>query len=91
MFKICHKLYDPLTTKLLFEFVPYNNSTRGHNYKVNKIRTNSKKFSMFFTHRFVNDWNNLPYNTVNSKTMNAFKNSIDNIYKDIIFSTHIKE
>jgi ribonuclease P/MRP protein subunit RPP40 len=91
MFKICHKLYDPLTTKLLFEFVPYNNSTRGHNYKVNKIRTNSKKFSMFFTHRIVNDWNNLPYNTVNSKTMNAFKNSIDNIYKDIIYSTHIKE
>ena len=89
-FKICHNLYDPLTTKTLFEFVPNDNPTRGHNFKIKKIRTNSKDFNLFFTNRIVNDWNNLPSKTVNSNSINSFKNSIDNLYKDIAFSTHIK-
>ena len=89
-FKICHNLYDPLTTKTLFEFVPNDNPTRGHNFKIKKIRTNSKDFNLFFTNRIVDDWNNLPSKTVNSNSINSFKNSIDNLYKDIAFSTHIK-
>ena len=58
-------------------FTLCTNSTRGHNYKLNKefsrldIRKNS------FSQRIVDTWNSLKYHTVNSKNVNDFKKNID--------------
>ena len=58
-------------------FTLCTNSTRGHNYKLNKefsrldIRKNS------FSQRIVDTWNSLKYQTVNSKNVNDFKKNID--------------
>ncbi len=52
-------------------------STRGHNFKLSKktCKTNLKKHS--FSHRIVNCWNNLSYNTVNAPNTNTFKKLLD--------------
>ena len=89
MYKICHKLYDPITTNELFEFVSDKSATRGHNFKVKKHHVKTNSFHNFFTNRIVNPWNNLPSEIVNAATMNTFKNKVDSYYKSIIFTTNL--
>ena len=89
MFKICHNIYDPLTTSSLFVFVPQDSCTRGHNYKVKKPHVNSSLFQHFFTNRIINPWNSLPREVVNSPNINIFKNRIDKLYKPIIYTTYL--
>ena len=57
-YKICHNLYDPITTKSLLTINKSN--TRSHNYKLVKPRVNSSQFMNFFTNHIINLWNNLP-------------------------------
>ena len=58
--------------------------TRGHNKKFFKKRLtkglNLRKF--FFSQRVVDNWNNLPANIINAKTVNQFKNSYDSYLKE---------
>ena len=88
VFKICHNLYDPVTTKSLIKFNVTN--TRSHNYKLLKPRVNSTQFLSFFTNRVINVWNNLPQATVNAGSVNAFKNCVDKQLKELMYSTSIE-
>ena len=44
---------------------------------------------MFFSNRIISRWNNLPKAVVNLNTINAFKNSIDMIFNNIMYDTNI--
>ena len=54
---------------------------KGHSLTILKqhCRLNVRKY--FFTHRVVDTWNKLSEDTVNSKTVNSFKNQIDPSFK----------
>jgi hypothetical protein len=88
VFKIVHNFYDPLTTKSLLKL---NNKgvTRGHNFKLTKSFTNTHQFKFFFTNRIITSWNNLPAEAVDAKSLNVFKNCIDRLYKNSIYSTNL--
>ena len=49
---------------------------RGHNHKT--LQAPKTVQDHFFTIRIINHWNNLPWATVNSPSVNAFKKIIDN-------------
>ena len=93
VYKICHDLYDPITTKqlIVLQNVPNeptttNITTRAHPYKITKTRPEYKKYQYFFTNRVINLWNSLPEKVVCAPTMDFFKNQIDihlNNYKYI--------
>ena len=57
--------------------------------KLSKKRTNSKQYKYFYTNRIVNLWNNLPSEVVNAPSTNAFKNMIDQIFKEYMYCTNI--
>ena len=46
---------------------------RGHNFKLktNFVRVDCRKYC--FSHRCIPDWNNLPWNVVNSTSVSQFK------------------
>ena len=52
-------------------------STRGHRFKIFKLRFNTNKRSVFFSQRIINEWNNLSENVVEAESVNAFKNRLD--------------
>ena len=58
-----------------------NRHHRGHGYKIykEKCRVDLRKYS--FSHRVVNEWNDLPGWVVDSSSVNNFKNNIDRFYK----------
>ena len=104
VFKIMHEYYDPKTTSNLFECQVTNDTnstnnnisnpgmnTRGHVYKLTKLRRNTKSFQEFFTNRIVNLWNSLPKEAVNATSLNAFKNQLDKSLKEYIFTTNFGE
>ena len=88
VYKICHKIYDPLTTKTLFTFVHPAASTRAHPYKLEKTPWKSKQYKYFFTNRVVNLWNNLPIDVVTADNLNIFKSKIDLHLKDFMYTTN---
>ena len=51
--------------------------TRGHIFKLKKLRHNTQKRMMFFNSRIVNKWNELPDWVVQATTVTAFKNRYD--------------
>ena len=73
MFKINHGL---LKTSME---VPYSNNPglRGHQFKLEPslFRTSSRR--NFFSNRVVSEWNSLPSQVVNSKTVETFKSQLD--------------
>ena len=54
-----------------------NPRTRGHMFKLKKLRYRTQKRTMFFTARIVNRWNELPDWVVQAKTVSSFKNRYD--------------
>ena len=105
VYKIKHEYYDPINTSTLFKYpdsvstsaTPANSTntpgmtTRGHEFKLMKSRSNTRTYQEFFTNRTANLWNNLPREAVNAKALNAFKNHIDKSLKDYIYSTTFGE
>ena len=77
LYKMIHGI-DQVNLNQLFIF---SNDTRlrRHNYHL-KIKSHSKKNSAlnFFTRRTLKYWNDLNYDIVNSKSLNIFKNNLDN-------------
>jgi len=61
----------------LFEFCSAV-STRGHQFKLYKHRTNHSARSSFFCERIINVWNSLP-SSVNFRSINTFKQSIGSV------------
>ena len=54
-----------------------NSRTRGHKYKIEKVRSRLDIRKNFFTQRVVNDWNTLPGVVVEATSVNGFKNRYD--------------
>ena len=63
-------------------FVYSKTSTRGHQFKLEKPRASTKLRQNSFSHRVINDWNNLPEVAVKCKTINSFKNALEKFWKD---------
>ena len=87
-YKICNDIYDPATTSNLFVFNS-DDRTRSNTKKITKFSTNRKQFQYFFTNRIINLWNNLPEHVARAKSVNCFKNSIDKIFKEHLYSIKI--
>ena len=54
---------------------------RAHSLTILKQHCRLKVRKYFFTHRVVDTWNKMSEDTVNSKTVNRFKNQIDPWFK----------
>ena len=90
MFKICHELYDPVSTKPLINFVNVENPTRkNHCFKLMKLRLNYDFCKYFFSNRVINLWNSLDSETANATSLNSFKNKVDKLLKDYMFCTNL--
>ena len=87
VFKITHKIYDPESTKSLFDFAV--GSTRNNGFKIVKKHTNTTAYQHFFTNRVVNYWNGLPRHVVNVDSVNSFKNALDCHYSHIMFDKRV--
>jgi ribonuclease P/MRP protein subunit RPP40 len=64
----------------------FSSNLRGHNMRIrreilNKGSKNDTIRHNFFTNRISQDWNTLTQETLNSETINTFKNQIDSIFK----------
>ena len=60
-----------------------NSRTRGHSFKIVKFRSRLEIRRNFFSQRVVNIWNRLPLCVVEAESVNAFKNRLDNYWKNI--------
>ena len=88
-YKICKGVYDPATTSSLF-VTNSSDRTRTNGLKLTKRVTNSSQYQHFFTNRVINYWNILPTHVVNAKSTNAFKNYIDNFFKEHMYSVNLQ-
>ena len=88
LYKIAHKKYDRASIDSLFQFVQ-NNRLRGHSFKVAKFACKKRQYQHFFTNRSVNHWNKLSEDTVQSTSLNAFKNNIDKTFKHLMYKTNL--
>ena len=86
-YKIIHNIYDSRTTSQLFTKKEVS-VTRGHPLQIVKARTNTKKFSLFFTNRVTNNWNHLPVHVVKAGTINSFKNALDKEWKGQMYQVN---
>ena len=62
---------------LPFELVNQDRRTRGHSFKLKKLRSNTSLRQKFFSERIVNLWNNLPANIVEAPSLNSLKSRLD--------------
>ena len=51
--------------------------TRGHQLKLKKFHAKKDVRRQYFSHRVINDWNNLPSSVINVGTVSAFKRALD--------------
>ena len=63
-------------------FTLNTHSTRGHAWKLNKPRANSKIRQNTFSVRVINDWNALEEEVVLSPSINSFKNALEKHWKN---------
>ena len=54
------------------------NTTRNNGYKITGKRFRSDEAKHYFFNRIVNVWNSLPAHVVGSKTIEIFKQKLDN-------------
>ena len=58
-----------------------NSKTRGHRFKIVKVRSRLDIRNKFFSQRVVNSWNMLPADVVEAETVNSFKNRLDKFWQ----------
>ena len=63
-----------------------SHTTRGHDYKLKKVRCNTSLRQNFFSYRIVDTWNNLHDTVVDAPSLQAFKNRLDAKWKSIKYS-----
>jgi hypothetical protein len=66
-----------------FEIVE-NSRTRGHKYKIIKVRSRLELRKHFFSQRVVEVWNKLPSIIVEAESINSFKNRLDSHWGSIV-------
>jgi hypothetical protein len=82
-YKYTHSMYKLDNSILKLE---KNSNTRGHSYKLEKHRCNTSLRQRFFTQRVVERWNKLPAQVVEAPSVNEFKNILDLIMQDFMYS-----
>ena len=87
-YKIAHHIYDKISVNSLLKFRA-NSRLRGHNFTIVKNMTKKNAYQNFFSNRVCNTWNSLSSDIVNAKSVNIFKNKIDQKYKDLMFKTNL--
>ena len=65
----------------IFTSASTSHNLRGHHYKIHKVLATKRPRIDTFSHRIVNDWNNLPEHVVNAPSINIFKNELDTFWK----------
>ena len=88
LYKIAHKKYDRSSIESLFKF-NQNSRLRGHGFKIKKVSYKKRQYQHFYTNRVVNHWNKLSEITVNSASINIFKNNIDRAFKYMMFQINL--
>ena len=86
MYKYCHNNYS-VSEKPFTLVRDVNNQivTRDHGFKIRKEKNKTALRTRFFGNRVANMWNALPSNIVNSPSLNAFKNRLDDHWKNYHF------
>jgi hypothetical protein len=82
-YKYTHGLYKVPEGLLKFET---RTNTRGHGYKLKKLRCNTSMRQHFFSLRGTDMWNSLTDSIVDAPSMNAFKNKLDEAMQEHMFS-----
>ena len=54
-----------------------------------EFNTEHEQFKNFLTNRIVNVWNGLPVHVVRSESTNSFKNQIDKISREHLYSINV--
>ena len=83
--------YKVMTDKVKLDsrklFKSSDRTMRGHQYKIQKKQTKKLTTINACSNRIVNDWNILPSEVVSATSTNAFKNKLDDHWKDEMFQT----
>ena len=92
VYKIVHQKYDPVITNTLFSMSENKKNTRKCNsLNLSKPSSNKVQYQMFFINRVINLWNSLPEETVKAPTLNSFKNKVDRLFSDIMYSIRLED
>src|SRR5579872_4976179 len=73
---------DNVDYRELFQLADYSR-TRGHSFKITKVRSRLEIRRNLFSQRVVNKWNELPQYVVEAESVNAFKNRLDGYCKSV--------
>jgi hypothetical protein len=73
------KGFDNVDYQHFFQLVD-GSRTRGHRFKIVKLRSRLDIRKNFFSQRVVNIWNNLPASVVEADSVNSFKNRLDHFW-----------
>lgn len=80
--KLLHGKYDQQFPWLVLDT---GSALRGHGWKLKKVRRNNSRKMRAFSFRVVNDWNSLPERVVNCENINAFKNALDEHWRNRMY------
>ena len=58
---------------------------RGRNFELYKPLAQTTIRKHFFSIRAINNWNSLPYEVVNTVSLDSFKSKLDNAWEDKIY------
>ena len=81
VYRIMHGI-DNVDASKFFSAAQTHN-TRGHNKKIFKKRTRLRLRGEFFSQRTVNDWNSLPPDLAEAKTLNEFKSLLNKHWSNL--------
>ena len=74
VYKYLHDLYNAGAD---FLHLHRGERTRGHSLKLEKSFTRLDVRKLFFSHRVVDSWNDLPEEVASAPSVNSFKNRLD--------------
>ncbi len=84
VYKYLHSVYNIEPCPLVLHGNPA--STRGHKFKLRKMRCNKTSTQKFFTHRVIDAWNKLPEDIVTAPSLNTMKNRLDKHWSDYTYT-----
>ena len=79
-YRLFHNMLD-MDSSSLFT-LRSSSITRGHDLKIYKPHATCLPRRHFYSVRIINDWNGLPYDSVNVHSTNLFKTHLDRFYYD---------